>query len=105
MIGCTGPLSIWQQSKQQAKGKSPKAETVNQQIKILVQKIYKAETDLLKMAKAFEVEEIINKVQGKDNGVCRIVMQCINSASSKWKSWQVSTFKSRPCVSSTSWPK
>ena len=75
MIGCTGPLSIWQQSKQQAKGKSPKAETVNQQIKLLVQKIYKAEADLLKMAEPFEVEDIINKVQGKDKRVCRTVMQ------------------------------
>lgn len=75
MIGCTVPKNIWEQSKQKAKGKSPKAETVNQQITQLVQKIYKAEGDLLKLEDAFEVEDIISRVQGKDKPECRTLMQ------------------------------
>jgi|GEM_PF-137456 len=75
MIGCTVPLSIWDQTKQRAKGKSPKAETVNQQISLLVQKVYKAEADLFKLAETFEVEDIVSKLQGLDKAACRTLMQ------------------------------
>lgn len=74
MIGCRVPLSIWEQSKQRARGKSPKAESVNQQIKLLVQNIYKAESNLLKLTEPFEVEDIVLKVQGRDKVACRTLM-------------------------------
>lgn len=75
MIGCTVPLNIWEQSKQRAKGKSPKADIVNQHIKLLVQKIGKAESELLRLSESFEVEDIISKVQGGSKAVCRTLMQ------------------------------
>ncbi len=75
MIGCTISKAIWEQSKQKAKGKSPKAESVNQQINQLVQKIYKAEADLLKSEDPFEVEDIIAKARGLDKAACRTLMQ------------------------------
>jgi len=75
MIGCTIPLGTWDQTKQRARGKSSKAETVNQQISLLVQKIYKAEADLLKLAEPFEMEDIVGKVQGLDKAACRTLMQ------------------------------
>jgi hypothetical protein len=46
MIGCTVPIQIWKQSKQRAFGKSAKAATVNQHVNTILQKIYKAETEL-----------------------------------------------------------
>ncbi len=75
MIGCRVPLNIWEQSKQRAKGKSSRAEAVNQQIKLLVQKVYNAEATLLKLAEPFEVEDIILKVQGKEKSACRTLVQ------------------------------
>lgn len=71
MIGCTVPLNILDRSKHLAKGKSSKAITVNQQINLLVQKVYKAEADLLKLTESFLVEDIINKVQGTNKAACR----------------------------------
>ncbi len=75
MIGCTVSRDIWEQSKQQAKGRSSKAESVNQQILLLVQKIYKGEADLLKLAEPFEVEDIISRVQGTSKAGCRTLME------------------------------
>jgi integrase/recombinase XerD len=67
MIGCTVPLNMWDQSKQRAKGKSSIVETVNQQINKVLQEIY--------MAEAFEVEDIIIKVQRREKSACRTLMQ------------------------------
>ena len=75
MIGSTVQPAIWNQSKQRAKGKSPKAETVNMQTNLLVQKINKAEADLLKLAEPFEVDDIVSRVQGLDKASCRTLMQ------------------------------
>ena len=75
MIGSTVQPAIWNQSKQRATGKSPRAETVNMQTNLLVQKINKAEADLLKLAEPFEVEDIVNRVQGKEKASSRTLMQ------------------------------
>ncbi|HEY8688986.1 MAG TPA: site-specific integrase [Chitinophagaceae bacterium] len=78
MIGCTVPKNMWDQSKQRAKGKSSQADTITQQIAKLVQKIYKAESDLLKQSEPFEVEDIVAQVQGKKKHACRTLMQLYN---------------------------
>jgi integrase/recombinase XerD len=75
MIGCTVPFNLWDQSKQRARGRSPKAEIVNQRTKLLLQKIYKAEAELLKRADPFEVEDIIAYIQGGNKASCRTLMQ------------------------------
>lgn len=75
MIGCKVPLEMWNQSKQRANGKSSHAQTVNQQIVTIQQKVHKAEAELLKKAEVFEVEDIINLVQGSTKNACHTLMQ------------------------------
>ncbi len=75
MIGCTVLSSMWDQPKQKAKGKSSKAETVNQQINKVVQEIYKAEAGFIKQGEPFEVEDIVIRVQGREKSACRTLMQ------------------------------
>jgi hypothetical protein len=75
MIGCTVPLKIWDRTKQQSKGRSPKADPVNQQINLLVQKTCRAEAELLKLAEPFEIDDIISKIQGTNKAACRTLMQ------------------------------
>lgn len=75
MIGCKVPLKMWNQSKQRANGKSLEAQTINQQISSTVQKVHNAELELLKRAAPFEVEDIINLVQGRGKTGYSTVMQ------------------------------
>lgn len=75
MVGCTVSMSIWDQTKQRATGRSPKATAVNQLIVSVQQKIHLAEAAVLKQGDAFEVEDIIAHEQGKDQRGCRTLMQ------------------------------
>ncbi len=70
MIGCTVPLVIWEQAKQHAKGKTSKAETVNLQIKLVLQKIYNAHAELIKLGELFEVEDILSNVSHRPTPSC-----------------------------------
>ena len=62
-------------TKQRAAGKSAIADSINNQINTLLQNVYKAETELLKKAEPFEVEDIVRIVQGRRNAECRTLMQ------------------------------
>lgn len=93
MIGCTVPIEMWKQSKQRAFGKSAKAETVNQHVNLTLQKIYKAESEMLKQLEPFEVEDIIARVQGSNKAGCRTLMEVFHYRYKRMKKLQGTDYK------------
>ena len=93
MIGCTVPFEMWKQSKQRAYGKSAKAAAVNQHVNTTLQKIYKAETESLKQAEPFEVEDIIAKVTGGTKSGCRTLMEVFHYRYKRMKKLEGTDYK------------
>src|ERR1019366_1701974 len=93
MIGCTIPIQMWKQSKQRALGKSAKASTVNQHVNLTLQKIYKAEAELLKQSEPFEVEDIIARVQGSNKSGCRTLMELFHHRYRRMKKLEGTDYK------------